>query len=144
MYSIHLYDDERKLNRNDPVWYTDGNRLPIVKVVGNESVIFVYVEGITRIAFFEKPNYEGEPTILKKPKDLISHNINDDEDIFKLSEVGAIEWINNPWFELFIEYEDDTVYRVDSLEYVCHDLTEAIDKAVEFSSRTFKQLMIGV
>jgi len=144
MYSIYFEDDQRKLNREDPVWYDDGNRLPIVKVVGNESVIFVYVIGETRIALFEKPNYQGEPTILRKPKDLISHNINNDEDIFELSEIGKIEWINNPWFELHIEYEDDTVYRVDSLEYVCHTLTEAIDMAIEFSSRTHKELMIGV
>lgn len=144
MYSIHFKDDQREIGREDAVWYTDGNRLPIVKVVGDKSVIFVYSVGETRIALFEKPNYKGEPTILKKPKDLISHNINDDKDIFELSEVGKIEWINNPWFELHIEYEDDTVYRVHSLEYVSHTLSEAISMAIEFSYRTFEQLVIGV
>jgi hypothetical protein len=140
MYSIYFEDDQRKLGREDAVWYADGYDLPLVKVEGEKSNIFVIPLGETRIAYYVN---KQEAHALRKPKDLISCNINNDKDLFDLQEAGTIEWINNPWFELHIEYENDTVYSIPSLEYVCHTLTEAIDMAIEFSSRTHKELMIG-
>ena len=140
MYSIYFEDDQRQICREDAVWYADGYDLPLVKVEGEKSNIFIIPLGETRIAHYVN---NLESNILRKPKDLISCNINNDKDLFDSCESGAIEWINNPWFELHIEYENDTVYSIPSLEYVCHTLSEAISMAIEFSYRTHKELMIG-
>lgn len=140
MYSIYFEDDQRKIGREDAVWYADGYDLPLVKVEGEKSNIFIIPSGETRIAYYVS---KQEAHALRKPKDLISCNIKNDKELSASEEAGIIEWINNPWFELHIEYEDDAAYSIPSLEYVCYTLTEAIDKAIEFSSRTYKELMIG-
>lgn len=119
--------DERSEGREDAVWYShSADHHDIVATVTNgERSIHIYADGEVRA------HLAYDPTDWKKGHHVIrycdqwgQYDINNDFDIYKMSEAGSLDWVNNSWFELYAENQG-------WWECAQHSLSDAIQSAME-------------
>jgi hypothetical protein len=118
--------DERGQQREDACWYTFGHGHDlVVQVTRGERTVTVHADGEMRVVVYDDPtDLLAGQEIIRYAEDWAQHKINNDAEVFQASEAGRIEWVNNPWFDLYSEDGDH-------LDVVCHTLTEAIEKATK-------------
>lgn len=115
--------DERHLGREDSAWYTYESTHDIVASLSEGSrTVSIYADGEMRV------HRAYDPTDWTKGHSVIRYcdqwgDLKSDYEIFEATESGRIEWIDNSWFDLYIngqEWEG----------MVHHSLSEAIESAI--------------
>lgn len=100
----------------DPVWFSD------------DKEIVIYRNGEMRVHFTEP---DGSTSVLRYTNDLDAKGLDTDEKLADAEKSGAIEFHNNPWFEVvyhdneegevFIDFEEAKQYaRRVADEYAAH------------------------
>lgn len=120
-------------NQNDPSWYTETGHDWVCSVSDGEDTIHIYCDGILLI--------EDTKTLkqIKGLSDLYEAGVFNDEQLYKDSSSGKLNWLHNSWFDLYKEQydEDEDEEWLDCVEY---DLQEAIKVAID----TLKETMTTV
>lgn len=117
--------DDRRLGVEDPCWYTDGlGHTLVVWVTKGDRTIGIYADGEMDVRVYDKPNGSTEVGRIPHSGMFPMYGVITDKDVFEASEAGRIEWVNNPWFDLYGE-------NGEHLDAVCHTLTEAIEQATK-------------
>lgn len=108
-----------RAKQQDAAWYVDGyghTWAATVTVNGNE--IHIYADGEMRIHSYPLDRD------LREAGDLLDAGLNSDYDLARAQRAGKIEWINNPWFDLY----DNGGHHLDC---VCDHLDFAVKMATE-------------
>jgi hypothetical protein len=116
--------DERTKDREDAMWYTisgTGHDL-ILYVTEDDRTIGIYADGAMDIRVYDKPNGSNIVGRIRYEQDTAEHGLTNDATVFDAHETGRIEWVNNPWFDLYTEDGDH-------IDVVCHTLSDAIEQA---------------
>jgi hypothetical protein len=117
--------DERPEGREDPCWYTFGHGHDlVVRVTRGDRTIEIYSDGEMDVRVYDKPNGSTEVGRIRYCEQFREYGMNNDAEVFEAHEAGRIEWVHNPWFDL---YSEDGEH----LDVVCHTVTDAIAKATE-------------
>lgn len=122
--------DERPQGRDDAAWYIYQSAHDAVATVSNgEREIVIYADGEMRVTVFGETYGEDslDFSILRYCDQWRQYGITNDADIFEASEDGRIDWVNNPWFDLYAT--DHNVGDFGWLDSVCHSLSDAIEQA---------------
>lgn len=107
---------------NDASWYTDGGgHTPIVTVTDGAAAVTVFCDGKMRVACL---TCWGGDDVIRDAEGWARHDIHNDAQVFAASESGHIEWINNPWFDLYDRHGNH-------LDRVTHSLDDAIEAACD-------------
>lgn len=120
-------------DQEDPVWYTDSSSTHCLTAEvtatyhhGYTRTISIYADGETRINYYLR----GEPYVVRDAHDLLKHKLRTDADITVAHAEDLLEWINNPWFDL---YDDE---MGDEFMNVVHSLSDAIKDATVILKQT--------
>jgi len=107
-------------DRQDAAWYCVGDSHGwAATVYRGQATIHIYSDGEMNINL-----YDGDRRI-RTDADLYDAEITNDKQLYELCEGGALEWVNNPWFDL---YDADSGQHLDT---ICHTLNDAVNAAVE-------------
>ena len=124
--------DERSDGRENSAWYTYQSQHDLVVTVSNgERSISVYADGEMRVNVRDDDG-EWDYSVIRYCEEWAEHGINNDAEIFRASEAGRIEWVNNSWFDLYAD--DQSVGDYGWLDCVCDTLTDAIEQATALLS----------
>lgn len=107
------------VERNDPAFYTHGD-YDVIETFGD---VVVAVAGEMRVEFTD---FDGQTYTIRTAKDLDELGIDTDSVLNWLTNKGQLEWINNPWFEIYNTNEPHN-------SEIRHDLTEALSLAQEWA-----------
>ena len=119
--------DERGIGREDSAWYSySADHHDIIATVSNgKRSIHIYADGEVRVHLAYNPaDWSQGHDVIRYCDQWKQHNINNDNDIYQMSEEGLIEWVNNSWFDL---YADKRGWS----DCVNHTLSDAIASATE-------------
>jgi len=84
------------MSRNDAAFYTTTHESDPVWISEDKEVI-VYRNGEMRIHYTEP---DGAVSVLRYTDDLDDKGLDTDDKLYEAEQSGAIEWWNNPWFEV--------------------------------------------
>lgn len=124
--------DERSEGREDAVWYShSADHHDIVASVSNgERTIAIYADGEVRVHLaYDPTDWEKGHDVIRYCDQWKQYGIINDFDIYKMSEEGSIDWVNNSWFDLYAEGEHWE-------GIVQHTLSDAIESAIELLSNS--------
>jgi hypothetical protein len=112
--------DYYREDREDSSFYTFGDTYTVASITAKGRELSVVCLGEMRI---EMPDIT-----IRYADDLIEAGFTNDDEVATIEEKGG-EWINNSWFEVFIEDYGDTDYTV------FHTVSEAIEHALEIAEK---------
>lgn len=119
--------DERSQGREDSVWYShSADHHDIIATVSNgERSIHIYADGEVRAHLaYDPADWKKGHHVIRYCDQWGQYDINNDFDIYKMSEAGSVDWVNNSWFELYAEGQG-------WWECTQHALSDAIQSATE-------------
>jgi len=124
----HVRDD-RALDREDSLWYTDSNTTsnPVVSLTDGEMWVHVSVDGEMRVQVMR---HEGDGRIeysdvLRSADDFKRLGFKNDSDVYEGNEDGVLDWENNSWYAIYL----DTPKGYVATDVVEHTLSDALAQA---------------
>lgn len=107
------------MSREDAAFFTYDHGSMLVWQT-DDKLVRVYKNGEMRINYTED---SGDVSVLRYVEDLDAKGLDTDEKLAAASDSGKVEWIDNPWFE--VVWEDNEEGEV------LHGYTEAVEYALK-------------